>query len=417
MVSEIVAFEGSARPPIKARASLMERLEGARGCVALIVASPGGLRAANRICGHDSGDAMLADFSRALSESAPEDALIAKIGGAKLGVIFDATGPATAETKGRELVADLAMIGAPGVAADPRIGLCFAPEGGEPDAILNAALNALERSKRGGAAVEVVIHDPARDADELGAARAALGAIRSGRATMALQPVVAADQSGRVMFREALIRVQGPDGKPMAAGQFMPALDRLGLTEEADIAVLKLAFEELRRDETTRISVNLSGASLARNKWLAAFEDEAHRSPDCAERIIIEVTEEAALNDAVAATGLFALLRARGATLALDDFGAGRTSFSQLRDFRFDMVKIDGGYIKGIDASPDNQMLVAALRDISRQFDMAVVAEFVETAEEARTLRKLGVDGLQGYLFGRPQLVWSDGAKVAQARA
>ena len=91
-----------------------------------------------------------------------------------------------------------------------------------------------------------------------------------------------------------------------------------------------------------------------------------------------------------------------------DDFGAGRTSFQHLRDFRFDMLKIDGGFITGIDQSPDNQMLVSSLTGIGRQFDMMVIAEYVETAQEARVLRNLGVDGLQGFLFGKPTLVWDE---------
>ena len=78
------------------------------------------------------------------------------------------------------------------------------------------------------------------------------------------------------------------------------------------------------------------------------------------------------------------------------------------------MVKIDGGYIRGIDHKPDNKMLVSALVAIARQFDMTVIAEHVENAAEARVLRSLEVDGFQGYLFGRPALVWCDGEGVPQ---
>ncbi|MEO1613890.1 MAG: EAL domain-containing protein, partial [Pseudomonadota bacterium] len=149
--------------------------------------------------------------------------------------------------------------------------------------------------------------------------------------------------------------------------------------------------------------------------WAAEFERLAARAPACAERLIVEVTEEAALANASETAGLFAMIRARGAALAIDDFGAGRTSFSHLRDFRFDMVKIDGAFIREIDRKPDNQMLVSALVAIARQFDMMVIAERVETAVEARALRALKVDGFQGFLFGRPALIWSEGSQISES--
>ena len=191
-------------------------------------------------------------------------------------------------------------------------------------------------------------------------------------------------------------RLTRPSGEVIPAGRFMPALDRMGAAGEADIAVLNMAAETLAVDAGARVSVNLSAAGLGRAGWRGAFLEMADRSPDLAERLIVEISEDAALSDIGAASELFMQLRVRGVSLALDDFGAGRTSFQHLRDFRFDMLKIDGGFIKGIDASPDNQMLVTALAGIGRQFDMMVIAEFVETAQEARTLRKIGVDGFQG---------------------
>ncbi|MFV0474979.1 MAG: EAL domain-containing protein, partial [Pikeienuella sp.] len=270
-------------------------------------------------------------------------------------------------------------------------------------------LDALDHATGAGTEFEFRLHDREAESDGLGRARRALDMIRDGGASIALQPVVAADASGRVMFREALIRVSGPDGAAIPAGKFLPRLERLGMTEEVDVATLHFAFDELERDAGLRISVNLSGAAITRRRWPEAFAERAAAAPGAAARLIVEVTEEAAIARAGAASGLFSLVRAHGAALALDDFGAGRTSFRHLRDFRFDMVKIDGGFIRGVDASADNRMLVSALVAIARQFDMMVVAEHVETAAEARALRALGVDGFQGFFFGRPALVWSDG--------
>lgn len=390
------------------RDALMRRLRCDDGPSALCVASIGALASVNRIYGHDAGDRLLEGAASRLVSAAPPGALIARLSGAKIAVAFKAPEPEAAQRTARALVDAMAAAGS-GPSVDPRIGFvwaaCAGPGVGE--AMLTAALGALDRARGLGCEIEFSILDERADRDELACARAALDRIRAGVASIALQPVVSSDAGGRLMFREALIRVPGRDGSFLPAGAFMPHLERLGLTEEADIAALRLAFEELARDRSARISINLSGAAISGRRWSEAFEELAANAADCAGRLIVEVTEEAAIARAGAASAVFSRIRGRGAALALDDFGAGRTSFRHLRDFRFDMVKIDGGFIRGIDTSADNRMLVSALAAIARQFDMLVIAEFVETAAEARTLRALGVDGFQGFFFGKPALVWS----------
>ncbi len=119
-----------------------------------------------------------------------------------------------------------------------------------------------------------------------------------------------------------------------------------------------------------------------------------------AERLILEVTETSAMAMPDLVTVFMQDLQQRGVAFALDDFGAGYTSFRYLRDFYFDIVKIDGQFIKGIADNPDNQVLTQALLDIARHFDMFTVAESVETAKDAQYLMELGIDCLQGYYFG-----------------
>ena len=99
---------------------------------------------------------------------------------------------------------------------------------------------------------------------------------------------------------------------------------------------------------------------------------------------------------------ILAWLKTYGASLALDDFGTGATSFRYFKDFLFDFVKIDGLFIRDLGYDKDNQVLVQALIDISKHFDMVTVAEFIETDGEAEMAAKLGVDCLQGYLIGEP---------------
>ena len=409
----------AARLP-ESRASMERRLAAAEAPFALMVFAPEGLKGVNRIHGHQTGDRLIAAFVKAVTGVAADDVCVAHLEGAKFCLLTDASDAHAAEDFVDSIRRAVEAVSADGVISETRAGLCWcaAPQGGKAQAeeALSSALASFDAAAAG-VAPKTYVLDVSEDANDMALARFALGAVRSGAASIALQPVVDAEGSGRVLFREALIRTPGPNGGSMAAGRFMPTLDRLAMTEEVDIEGLRLAFDELSAYPALRISVNMSAASLAGRRWLETFESLARRSPDCAERLIVEVSEEAALEDAGASTGVFALIRALGAALALDDFGAGRTSFRQLRDFRFDMVKIDGAFIQNIDSNADNQMLVSALVGIARQFDMMVVAEFVETASEARMLRSLGVDGFQGFLFGKPSLVWSreDGVGVAGA--
>ena len=97
-------------------------------------------------------------------------------------------------------------------------------------------------------------------------------------------------------------------------------------------------------------------------------------------------------------------LQRRGISFALDDFGAGYTSFRHLKDFYFDILKIDGQFVRGIADDPDNQVLTRALLSIAEQFDLITVAESVENARDAAYLRHIGLDCLQGYYFGAPTI-------------
>ncbi|MEM7267749.1 MAG: EAL domain-containing protein [Pseudomonadota bacterium] len=411
MTADIVDIQG--RRAMLDRPAFMGGVGG--GDRVLIVVSPSGVGALNRMDGFEAGDHAIQTIARVLTECAPKGAAITRLAGAKFALSAPASGPDAAMGVLGELFDDIA---AKAPAVSTHLGGAWAPIAIGAEAMMSAALTALDAARGfGPQGLELTVVDPEAAADEMALAREALAAIRSDQASIALQPVVDAERSGRVIFREALIRLKRADGEVVPAGRFMPTLARFGAAAEVDIAVLNEALAALARDASLRVSVNISAAGLSRPGWRAAFIDAAERSPDLIERLIVEVSEDAALTDIGASVELFTQIRARGGTLALDDFGAGRTSFRHLRDFRFDMVKIDGSFITGIDRSPDNQALVAALVGLARQFDMMIVAEFVETAQEARALRRLGVDALQGFLFGRPTLVWADGEAVDRALA
>ncbi len=118
--------------------------------------------------------------------------------------------------------------------------------------------------------------------------------------------------------------------------------------------------------------------------------------------MIIELTETAALHHFEENANFVSQLRELGCRVAIDDFGAGYTSFRNLQMLRVDMVKIDGAYVQGLCSSPDNQIFVRTLVDLAKNFKLKTVAEWVGTEEEAALLESFGIDYFQGFLFGQP---------------
>lgn len=235
------------------------------------------------------------------------------------------------------------------------------------------------------------------------------------RTMLAFQPIVQARMPKRAAFYEGLMRIMDHTGRIIPAGEFMDAVETTELGRRIDCRALEMGLATLTQEPSIRLSINMSARSIGYPDWLATLERGLRHSPDIAERLILEITESSAMTMPDLVTMFMQDMQERGICFALDDFGAGYTAFRYLKDFYFDIVKIDGSFIRNIGAEPDNQILVQALVSIARHFDMFTVAEFVETAEDARLLVDLGVDCLQGYYFGAPstQAPW----KVSQLKA
>jgi EAL domain-containing protein (putative c-di-GMP-specific phosphodiesterase class I) len=243
-----------------------------------------------------------------------------------------------------------------------------------------------------------------RRGDVANAARVAIGAIRDGNLVNAYQPVVSAAGHPRAAFHECLVRVREASGELIAAGAFMPAMEQLGLATLIDRRVLVLALDALADDPGIRLSINIFPQTMQDAQWMMLFDQGTSRDPALAERLIIEVTETAAMLEPARTLAFMNRLRRKGCSFALDDFGMGHTSFGSLRDFRFDIIKIDGSFITDVATNPDSRFFVEKLVEVGEHFDMMTVAEFVQSAADARILRDLGVEYFQGFFFGSPSL-------------
>ncbi|MCW2237325.1 putative bifunctional diguanylate cyclase/phosphodiesterase [Azospirillum canadense] len=222
----------------------------------------------------------------------------------------------------------------------------------------------------------------------------------------AFQPVVGVDGVGRpeVAFYECLLRLMAADGTPVPAGAFMPAVERLGMARRIDLHTLDHAVQELERHPAVVLSLNLSATTTADRTWLDTLERRLGARPELAQRLILEVTETAAIEDLEETAAFLAAVRSLGCRTALDDFGAGYLSYRHLKALPIDIVKIDGSFVRELKDGPDALLFIRTLVGLANGFGMTTVAECVESDEEAATLRREGVRLLQGYRFGRPGL-------------
>lgn len=219
---------------------------------------------------------------------------------------------------------------------------------------------------------------------------------------LAFQPVVQADRQDRSAFHEGLIRLVDETGRIIPAGDFIDAIEATELGRAIDCLSLDLGLRALKADPGLRLSVNMSARSIAYPRWMQVLRRGIGGNATVAERLILEITESSAMIMPDAVSVFMADLQGAGISFALDDFGAGYTSFRYLREFYFDILKIDGQFIRGIAGNPDNQCLAHALLSIARQFDMFTVAEAVESGPDAAWLTEAGIDCMQGYYFGAP---------------
>lgn len=230
-------------------------------------------------------------------------------------------------------------------------------------------------------------------------------ALAQGRVVFHYQPAVRAANPRFPAFYESLARLRQRNGEICPAGAFLPLVESGPIGRAIDRLALADALATLRANPGVRLAINMSPRSMGDAEWLDILAEGTRRDRGACGRLIVEMTEAAAMQDPGQTLDFMEHVRRSGCAFALDDFGAGATSFRYFRDFRFDVVKIDGGFIAGIAATRDAQVLVECLIAVARHFEMVTVAERVETAADAEWLRAIGVDCLQGWLYGRPSAV------------
>ena len=228
-----------------------------------------------------------------------------------------------------------------------------------------------------------------------------LTALNDRRISLAFQPIVDA-QTRDLHHYECLLRLRTDEGEVVSAGKFIMASERLGLVHMLDRRALELAGDALRQYPDIHIALNVSAGTVKdldiANAYITALKA---LGPDV-KRITLELTETVALEDPAMASRFSVETRTLGCEFAIDDFGSGYTTFRNLMAIEADTIKIDGTFIEGIALTPHKETFVRMMVDLAQTFSVKTVAEMVDSRADADLLKRLGVDYLQGYMFGVP---------------
>lgn len=386
---------------------------GGRGAVMIIDID--GLKAVNDSHGHHTGDNLIRQVAAVMRERVRATDIVARLSGDEFAVLMPQTDVEGALHLGEDLRSQVAEQVRPASDAPPTtISVGLTMFGGSerevsPEAVLVAADQAMYRAKEGGRNQITLFRDPGeprRDPDRRQTTAARIrDALTDDRLSLFTQPIHDL-ASGSVERYELLLRMTSEGGELLPAASFIEAAERSGMVQELDRWVVARALELLaereRKGVPVSLHVNISGASLTDVSVLEFIErrlDEGGADP---KRCTFEITETANVYDFDAATGFADRLTEFGCQVAIDDYGAGFGPFHYLKRIPFDLIKIDGSFVRDMPRSDADQLTVQAIVQIARGLGKMTIAEYVQDDRTTELLREYGVDMAQGFHLGRP---------------
>jgi diguanylate cyclase (GGDEF)-like protein len=377
---------------------------------AFLMAAVDHLAVINDTFGFDVGDEILAATARTMKGKLRGSDAIGRYSSNKFGIVLPDCGLNAMRIAAERLMRTVRSTAIPTSACQLYAtisigGVLLAERSGGAKAALSGALHGLGRAKQKRHDCFVVSEQaPARESERKknGAiADQVLSALEENRMALALQPIVRTD-TRELAFYECLLRIEGRDGVCTVAGEFMQVAEQLRLARFIDRRTLELAVDLLKNDPALTLSLNVSGLTASDHEWLVAVHRLTGGRRQITGRLIVEITETAALQGIEQTMAFVVTLKELGCRVAIDDFGAGYTSFKNLKLLDVDMVKIDGSFVANLAADPHDRVFVKALRDLAASFGIETVAEWVGDDRSAGILAELGITYLQGYMFGQP---------------
>ncbi len=369
----------------------------------------------NDTLGHAAGDTFLSEIATLIARDMRETDLVGRLGGDEFGVLLPETNAEGANLVAQRLLHHLHqadfVIERRKLHGSASIGVVTCPDHGQDvETLLTRADLAMYRAKQNGRNRFHVFSDEDLSLDSK--MRATIyweerikQALKDDRLRLLYQPIRPLAGQRREAY-EVLLRLVDENDRLIAPGEFLETAERSGLIEEVDLRVVRMACEtqvqRLREGRKLHLSVNLSGYQFNNLAVCEAIEDIIRETGADATRLTFEITETSALQNVSLAEKFIRRLKGLGCRFALDDFGAGYTSLSHLRNIPLDAIKIDGCFVQRLDQSPRDQALVEAVTGMGHALGLEVTAEFVENESTLQLLERMGVDHAQGYHIGRP---------------
>ena len=383
--------------------------EESRNC-AFLVASIDRLAMINDSFGFDAGDEVIMGVGERLAHTLRGTDIIGRIAGNKFGVVLKNCREHEISVVAARLRAAVRANGIETrsgmVAATCSVGAVWLPQAASTsqEAMLRAE-QALDKARANGrdgfAAYQPSANRETARLRMMQISDEVMEALREKRLKLAYQPIIGA-RSRRISHYECLLRMVKPDGSVLSAGHFVPAAEQMGIVHLVDRFALEATITQLKANPDLTLAVNVSGTAASDPAWLQSFIEYVRSEKEMAPRLIVELTETAALHHFEENAHFVSQLHDMGVRVAIDDFGAGYTSFRNLQMLHVDTVKIDGSYVKDLAQSPENQVFVRTLVGLARNFDIKTVAEWVGSEDDAALLESFGVDYFQGFHFGEP---------------
>lgn len=370
----------------------------------------------NDLHGHAVGDIILQQVCARVMGVLPDEARLGRVGGDEFLLLLPACDIDAASQVCRRVVDavgdSLYQVGERAFQVRGSIGLVELAPGHSIRDIISAADRACREAKSGHHDNLMVYRQQSEAFLEHEAELRLVEQLSTSTATTGLhlemQPIMSLRGPYQSLDFEVLLRMKDPKGHAVPTARLLAAAEnsgRIGLIDrwvlESTMAWLRANREHLTR--TRFVCLNLSGSSINDDRFMEDVFALLERDPEIASRLCLEITESVALRDIARTRQFVDRIRSHGAKVALDDFGAGYTSFSYLMELPGDLLKIDGSFIVNINRHPANVAIVEAIVSLARNLGMKTVAEWAEDPATVRTLSELGVDYVQGFVVARPQ--------------
>ena len=394
----------------EALTEVLERSKKTGQPCAFLVVAVNNLAVINETFGYDVGDELIAAAAKQIKGRLRGGDVLGRYSSNKFGIVLQDCGAGAmriAAERFMKCVRDATIkTSACQLTATLSIGGVVVPDQAQTvQHALNFAMQALDRAKSKRFDC-FMAYEPSSTSDNtrrksIEVADEVIAALDDNRMRLVLQPMVGS-KSGKAEIYECLLRMERPDGSIVSAGEFIPIAEQLGLSRLIDRRTLELSVALLKRHKGLTLSVNVSGLTASDHEWLVALRRLTGGRRDLTNRMIIEITETAALDDLDQSINFVDTLKEMGCRVAIDDFGAGYTSFKNLKLLNVDMVKIDGAFVKNLADDTSDQIFIKTMVELAQTFGMETVAEWVGDQRSVDMLKDMGITYLQGFFYGLP---------------